>query len=123
MDGTEMPDSARCVAISTDAALREMILPGVTAVAAPVVVGYVLNDPDIEPVWLHNYFTEPEPWQYSNFLRRIAFAIRNAEIDRIGGGDYVRYLHHHPEMWPVVEDSFREMASHGLIPGVTKSSW
>ena len=29
MDGTEKPDSARCVAISTDAALREMILPGV----------------------------------------------------------------------------------------------
>ena len=43
MDGTEKPDSARCVAISTDAALREMILPGVTAVLAPVVVGRVLG--------------------------------------------------------------------------------
>ncbi len=43
MDGTQKPDSARCVAISTDAALREMILPGVTAVLAPVVVGYVLG--------------------------------------------------------------------------------
>ena len=39
MDGTEQPDSARCVAISTDAALREMILPGVTAILAPVIVG------------------------------------------------------------------------------------
>ncbi len=37
------PDSARCVDISTRAALREMILPGVTAVALPVVVGYVLG--------------------------------------------------------------------------------
>jgi K(+)-stimulated pyrophosphate-energized sodium pump len=43
MDGTGKPDSARCVDISTKAALREMILPGVTAVLAPVVVGYFLG--------------------------------------------------------------------------------
>jgi K(+)-stimulated pyrophosphate-energized sodium pump len=39
MEGTAKPDSARCVDISTRAALREMILPGITAVAAPVLVG------------------------------------------------------------------------------------
>jgi K(+)-stimulated pyrophosphate-energized sodium pump len=33
------PDSARCVDISTKAALREMILPGVVAVLVPVLVG------------------------------------------------------------------------------------
>jgi K(+)-stimulated pyrophosphate-energized sodium pump len=43
MDGTGKPDSARCVDISTKAALREMILPGMTAVLAPVVVGYFLG--------------------------------------------------------------------------------
>ena len=43
MDGSAKPDSARCVAISTDAALREMILPGVTAVLTPVVVGRFLG--------------------------------------------------------------------------------
>jgi len=43
MDGTGKPDSARCVDISTRAALREMILPGVTALLAPVVVGYFLG--------------------------------------------------------------------------------
>ncbi len=43
MDGTAKPDSARCVAISTDAALREMIIPGVTAIISPVVVGYFLG--------------------------------------------------------------------------------
>ena len=43
MEGTGKPDSARCVDISTRAALREMILPGVTAVLAPVVVGYFLG--------------------------------------------------------------------------------
>jgi len=41
MEGTARPDSARCVDISTRAALREMILPGVIAISAPVVVGYI----------------------------------------------------------------------------------
>ncbi|HSJ10828.1 MAG TPA: sodium-translocating pyrophosphatase [Longimicrobiales bacterium] len=40
MEGTAKPDSARCVDISTKAALREMIAPGLVAVIAPVVVGY-----------------------------------------------------------------------------------
>jgi len=40
MEGTARPDSARCVDISTRAALREMIAPGLVAVIAPVVVGY-----------------------------------------------------------------------------------
>lgn len=39
MEGKAVPDSARCVDISTRAALREMILPGVTAVSVPVIVG------------------------------------------------------------------------------------
>jgi K(+)-stimulated pyrophosphate-energized sodium pump len=43
MEGTAKPDSARCVDISTKAALREMILPGSVAVAAPVAVGYFLG--------------------------------------------------------------------------------
>ena len=37
------PDSARCVEISTQAALREMVAPGLTAIAAPVIVGTVLG--------------------------------------------------------------------------------
>jgi K(+)-stimulated pyrophosphate-energized sodium pump len=37
------PDAARCVDISTAAALKEMIAPGVTAVAAPVIVGYIFG--------------------------------------------------------------------------------
>ncbi len=43
MEGTAKPDSARCVDISTRAALREMILPGVTAVVVPVLVGKTLG--------------------------------------------------------------------------------
>jgi K(+)-stimulated pyrophosphate-energized sodium pump len=37
------PDTAQCVDISTRAAIREMIVPGLTAVAAPVVVGFGLG--------------------------------------------------------------------------------
>jgi len=41
MEGTAKPDSARCVDISTRAALKEMVLPGVIAVVSPVVVGFI----------------------------------------------------------------------------------
>jgi len=37
------PDAARCVSISTAAALKEMVLPGLTAVVAPVIVGFGLG--------------------------------------------------------------------------------
>ena len=40
MQGTARPDSARCVDISTKAALREMIAPALIAVLAPVIMGY-----------------------------------------------------------------------------------
>lgn len=43
MAGTERPDYARCVAISTAGAQREMLLPSILAIALPVVTGLVLN--------------------------------------------------------------------------------
>lgn len=43
MEGTGKPDSARCVEISTKAALKEMALPGLVAVAAPLIVGLGLG--------------------------------------------------------------------------------
>ena len=43
MEGTAKPDSARCVDISTRAALREMVIPGVTAIMVPVLVGRFLG--------------------------------------------------------------------------------
>ena len=36
-----IPDSARCVAISTEASLREMLIPGGLAVIVPLVVGFI----------------------------------------------------------------------------------
>ena len=43
MEGTASPDSARCVDISTRSALREMIVPGVMAVVAPLAAGFILG--------------------------------------------------------------------------------
>jgi K(+)-stimulated pyrophosphate-energized sodium pump len=43
MEGTGKPDSAKCIDISTQAALREMILPGVIAIVMPILIGLVLG--------------------------------------------------------------------------------
>jgi K(+)-stimulated pyrophosphate-energized sodium pump len=43
LEGTAEPDTAKCVDIATTAALKKMILPGVIAVAAPVIVGFLIG--------------------------------------------------------------------------------
>ncbi len=43
MEGTARPDSARCVDISTRAALRQMIVPGTSAILVPVLVGKTIG--------------------------------------------------------------------------------
>ena len=43
LEGKAKPDTAKCVDIATQAALRKMILPGSLAVLAPVIVGFILG--------------------------------------------------------------------------------
>ncbi len=43
MEGTGKPDYSNCVSISTKAALRKMIVPGIIAIVAPLGVGLVLG--------------------------------------------------------------------------------
>lgn len=43
MEGTQTPDYSSCVDISTKAALREMIIPGLLAVVVPVGIGLLLG--------------------------------------------------------------------------------
>ena len=43
MEGTAKPDTARCIDISTRAALREMVLPGLIAISAPLLMGLLLG--------------------------------------------------------------------------------
>ena len=43
MEGTGEPDYASCIKISTDASLKEMVLPGLLAVICPIIVGFLLG--------------------------------------------------------------------------------
>lgn len=43
MEGKGKPDTARCVDIATKGALLEMLKPGILAVVAPILVGYILG--------------------------------------------------------------------------------
>jgi K(+)-stimulated pyrophosphate-energized sodium pump len=43
MEGTGDPDYAQCVAISTQAAIREMVAPGILIMGAPLVTGFLFG--------------------------------------------------------------------------------
>ncbi len=43
MEGKDKPDYSKCVAISTKAAIKEMIVPGLIAIIAPLAVGFILG--------------------------------------------------------------------------------
>ncbi len=43
MDGTERPDYGKCVDIVTAGALKEMVLPGIIVIVAPIMVGVILG--------------------------------------------------------------------------------
>ncbi len=43
LSGRAKPDYQRCISISTAAALRKMILPGITAIGVPVAVGFLMG--------------------------------------------------------------------------------
>lgn len=43
MEGTTKPEYEKCVAISTQASIREMILPGAIAIVTPVIVGFAFG--------------------------------------------------------------------------------
>jgi K(+)-stimulated pyrophosphate-energized sodium pump len=43
LEGTAEPDTAQCIDIATTAALKKMILPGVIAVSAPPLVGFIIG--------------------------------------------------------------------------------
>lgn len=47
LEGTEKPDYARCVEISTAAALKEMVVPSLLAIVVPIIVGILMGVPGV----------------------------------------------------------------------------
>jgi K(+)-stimulated pyrophosphate-energized sodium pump len=47
LKGTEKPDYATCVQISTDAALKEMVVPSLLAIVVPIVIGVLMGVPGV----------------------------------------------------------------------------
>ena len=45
MEGTGEPDYERCVAISTNAAIKEMVPPGILIIGAPLLTGFLFGIP------------------------------------------------------------------------------
>ncbi|MFN2458656.1 MAG: sodium-translocating pyrophosphatase, partial [Chitinophagaceae bacterium] len=43
MEGTGKPEYDKCVAISTDASIKKMMLPGAIAIIAPIIIGFLLG--------------------------------------------------------------------------------
>lgn len=43
LEGTGKPEYGKCVEISTQAALREMLLPGIITIVSPIIVGFVMG--------------------------------------------------------------------------------
>jgi hypothetical protein len=83
-----------------------------------VILGYVLNDPEIEPIQpLDSYYQDVLWWQRSHVLRLIVKTKRDMDVRRFGGGDYIRYLHTFDGKWSSVLEAFATIrqitAAHG----------
>ncbi len=100
-----------------------------------VILAYVLNDPETDPIQpLHQAFDKPRWWQHFHLLRLIAKAKNNGDIQRLGGGDYIKYLHAPgEEKWRSVVKAFQDIrdvtsARHikvmvVIFPDVFDKSW
>lgn len=75
-----------------------------------VMIAYVLNDPQIDPVQPPHYqFQKPRLWQYSYLLRYVALKKTNWDLNRLGNGDYIKYLHADRRKWQSVLDAFEDI--------------
>lgn len=101
---------------------------------ALVIVSYILNDPELDPVQpLIAHFHEPEWWQYSHLLRLVHRTALQRKVDRYGGGDYIAYLHADERKWRAVLNAFesihRNASSRGIDsllfiqPAIPEKTW
>jgi lysophospholipase L1-like esterase len=85
-----------------------------------IIIGYYLNDPDIEPRQpLRAYFQMPKWWQHFHLLRLLAEARASRAVERFGHGDYFMALHAPDQpMWKAVEAAFRQMHDDAAQRGI-----
>jgi len=76
-----------------------------------VIVGYVLNDPECDPIQpLHAYFVTHAWWQPYRLLTLAAQVEADWDRERLGGGDYYVYLHAQGQRkWQSVVDAFSDI--------------
>ncbi|MFO8057137.1 MAG: SGNH/GDSL hydrolase family protein [bacterium] len=75
-----------------------------------VIVQYFLNDPDREPVQpLVAHYRPVKWWQHLNLTRLAYKWLWKRKVEKLGGGDYYRYLHNDPRSWSAVENSFAKL--------------
>jgi len=75
-----------------------------------VIMQYFLNDPNIGPVQpLSAHYRPVKWWQHLNLTRLIYKMLWQKKIEKLGDGDYYRYLHKDPRSWQSVERSFEKL--------------
>ncbi len=75
-----------------------------------VIMQYFLNDPNIGPVQpLSAHYRPVKWWQRFNLTRLVYKLLWQRKIEKLGDGDYYRYLHNDPGSWRSVERSFEKL--------------
>lgn len=75
-----------------------------------IILGYVLNDPEVAPVQpLHRHFQTSRWWEDFNISRLAARFRLSWDVRRLGDGDYLRYLHASPAKWGSVLTAFSDI--------------
>ena len=74
MAGTSKPDYGRCVHIVTGAALKEMVLPGLLAVAMPLAVGMIFRTSAAAFILERSTAGSDDPWRSVNLTGAEAVA-------------------------------------------------
>jgi len=99
-----------------------------------ITIGYVWNDPETDPMHpLQWYFQDPEWWQNFHLLRLYKKFRYMLDINKLGDGNYIRYLYNHRVKWGSVItalgeiDRVTETAGIDVIlivfPRVREDSW
>ncbi|GJM16954.1 MAG: hypothetical protein DHS20C13_22810 [Thermodesulfobacteriota bacterium] len=75
-----------------------------------IIIGYVLNDPEIDSLQpLPAFFNETKWWQHVNIFRLIAKFKQIYDVKMLGGGDYYIYLHKDERKWQSVVSGFESI--------------